>query len=66
MPSVVLEDLQSGETVEIAALVTDTYGRQFMCCDIPYEVREGSDCLLELDWPLVVRYPRDPELWELE
>lgn len=66
MPTGVLEDLQPGETVTVAALITDSFGRQFMFIEVPYVVTEGSGGGRELRWPDVVSYSREVESWILE
>ncbi len=35
--------LQHGDLITVAALVTDSYGRQFVAYDLPYEVKYGED-----------------------
>lgn len=66
MPDLVLTDLRYGETIEIAALVTDSYGRQYMVCEIPYLVSVSEDGNGELTWPDVAEYDRDPQNWIFE
>lgn len=67
MPELKLEDLKEGETVEVAALVTDSYGRQFIAFDIPYEVSTGSDGEMELTLiSSVTEYSWDLSDWTLE
>lgn len=41
LPNVKLT-MEVGDTLEVAALVTDSYGRRFMAGDIAYEVQEGN------------------------
>lgn len=59
LSDVVLENLEVGDTITVAALVTDAYGRQYMAFDIPYVV--GTD--MELTHPSVVSCDRDPAQW---
>lgn len=59
--------LKAGDTLQLAALVTDTYGRQFMAMDVPFVVREGDgDDPLYLTFPEDGRYERDISAWEFD
>lgn len=66
LPVSKLEGLQAGDLVEIAVLVTDSYGRQYMCYDIPYVVVLKEDGTYYLTWPNTVLYDRDPANWIFE
>ena len=61
LPDMTIEDLQEGETIGIAALVTDSFGRQYMIQEVPYVVSGG-----ELDWPDSFTEERDLDQWILE
>lgn len=62
IPNMVAEDLEPGDLIVAALMVTDTYGRTYMVCDIPYEVEENG----ELGHPDVFSYDRDPGKWIIE
>lgn len=66
MPDLKLEDLKEGETIEVAALVTDSYGRQYMVADIPYEVCVSSDGQMSFTWVSYMDCGRDPSEWTFE
>jgi hypothetical protein len=61
-PNMVAEDLEPGDLIVAALMVTDTYGRTYMVCDVPYEVEENG----ELGYPDVFSYDRDPGKWIIE
>lgn len=63
LPDLAIEDLGKEDTIEIAALVTDSYGRQYMFCDVPYCVNSSGT---ELTWVSAVEYDRDPACWTFE
>ena len=63
LPDLAIEDLGKEDTIEIAALVTDSYGRQYMFCDVPYCVNSSGT---ELTWVSAVEYDRDPADWIFE
>lgn len=59
-----VDGLETGDTIAVAALVTDSFGRQYMICDVPYEVAVDSQSgSLQLTWASEVRYDRDPSKW---
>lgn len=59
--------LKAGDTLQVAALVTDTYGHQFMAMDIPFVVREGDgDDPMYLTYPEDGRYERDISAWDFD
>lgn len=62
LPDVTLPKLSTAETVHIAALVTDTYGRQFMACEIPFVVCNDTDSPF-LTYPADGTYDSDPAHW---
>ena len=57
LPEMTLE-AGEGDTVEVAALITDQYGRQFMCQDFGFVVEEGS-----LEYPDCKELSTDPADW---
>ena len=65
LPAMTLENLKEGDTLCVAALVTDSYGRQYMAYDIPYIVCRDVEELY-LTYPAVVDYDRDPAVWSFE
>lgn len=66
MPEMTLEDLQEGETIEIAALVTDSYGRQYMICDVPNRVRYDANGVGSFTWSASYSSVTDLSHWEFE
>lgn len=59
--------LEQGDSMEIAALVTDSYGRRFMAADIPFAVEKGdSEDPLYLTYPADGTYSSDVSDWTLE
>ena len=67
LPSLTIENLTETDKLAIAALVTDSYGRQFMACHIPYIVTFDTG----LDAPYLTyssdgRHDPDPENWSFE
>lgn len=59
--------LKAGDTLQVAALVTDTYGRQFMAMDVPFVVQEGEDGdPLYLTYPADGTYDSDVSAWEFD
>lgn len=67
LPELTVEDLSADDTIAVAALVTDSYGRQYMVCEIPYEVEfESEDGTGELTWASSADYDRDPGKWIFE
>lgn len=65
LPVSKLEGLQAGDLVEIAVLVTDSYGRQYMCCDIPRIVVQEGDGSYSFAYPSSFTSNPDPKDWEL-
>ena len=63
LPDLTIEQLTEEDTLYIAALVTDSYGRQFMACDVPYVVRFDTDSAPYLTYPSDGRYDPDPNSW---
>lgn len=62
LPDMTIENLTDGESIEIAALVTDSFDRQYMICHSPcYVITDG-----ELNWPAVYEYEMDPSKWVFE
>jgi len=64
---VTLRDLTTEDTVQIAALVTDNYGRQFIACEVPYAVAlndEGD--FAHLTYPSDGRISNDLADWVIE
>lgn len=66
MPKLALENLQEGDIIAVAALVTDSYGREFMACDVPYVVEPASNGEMQLSYVPVVSYDRDPANWTFD
>jgi len=67
LPALTVENLTENDTLYVAALVTDSYGRQWMVCDIPYVVE--ADTVrdeLYLTYPPVVDFDPDPSTWTFE
>ena len=57
--------LQEGDKLQVAALVTDNYGRQFMAGEIPCVLEVNADGVAELTYPTDGRYDSDPASWVL-
>ena len=57
--------LQEGDKLQIAALVTDSFGRQFMVQDIPLVTETDRDGTVRLTYPSDGRYDSDPASWVL-
>ena len=67
LPPLILINLTEEDKLYVAALVTDSYGRQFMASDIPYVVRtETSYDTPYLTYPSDGRYDNDPSNWVFE
>ena len=67
LPDLTIENLTEDDKLYIAALVTDTYGRQFMACDIPYVVEFDTDRDYPyLTYPSSGAYDSDPNNWIFE
>lgn len=67
LPNLTVENLTETDKLYVAALVTDSYGRQFMASDIPYIVRfDTSFDTPYLTYPSDGRYDPDPAQWEFE
>lgn len=66
VPDLTVEDFGTEETVVVAALVTDSYGRQYMCYEIPYCLRYDSDGEGYLGWVDYKEHDSDPANWEFE
>ena len=67
LPDLTIENLTAEDKLYVAALVTDSYGRQFMVSDIPYVVQtETSFDTPYLTYPSDGRYDSDPAHWEFE
>ena len=66
VPELTVEDLGTEETIEVAALVTDSYGRQYMCYEIPYRLTYDSDGEGYLTWVDYKEHDSDPAKWEFE
>ena len=62
LPDVVLDDLEVGDILTVAALVTDDCGRQYMDFDVPYVVETD----MELGYPDQISYDRDVSDWTFE
>ena len=62
LPDVVLDDLEVGDILTVAALVTDDCGRQYMDFDVPYVVKTD----MELGYPDQISYDRDVSDWTFE
>ena len=62
--NITIEALESGDLITVAALATDSFGRQYMIYDIPYEVIIHSETGVgELTWVSAVSYDSDPNNW---
>ena len=67
MAELTIEDLEAGDIIMVAALVTDSFGRQYMCCEVPYEVEVDPETGLgQLTWVSAVNYDRDPAKWKFD
>ena len=67
LPNLTIENLTETDKLYIAALVTDSYGRQFMACDVPYVVefdKERDEPYLT--YPSDGRYDPDPDNWTFD
>ena len=67
LPNLTIENLTENDKLYIAALVTDSYGRQSMACDIPFVVNFDTD----FDTPYLTyssdgRYDHDPDNWTFD
>ena len=65
LPDLTIEQLTESDKLFVAALVTDSYGRQFMACDIPFVVEFEDDTHTAgyLTYPSDGRYDNDPDNW---
>lgn len=63
LPDMTLTHLSSAEKLHIAALVTDTCGRQFMTCDVPFVVSDDREDTPYLTYPADGTYDPDPANW---
>ena len=52
--------LTGSDELAVAALVTDEYGRQSVCCDIPYILDAGDNVLT---YPSYYETDSDPSPW---
>ena len=67
LPDLTLEYLEAGDIITVAALVTDSYGRQYMLFEVPYEVTfDPQTGIGELSWVKEIPYDRNPDQWILE
>ncbi len=66
LPVEKLTGLTSKDVIVVGALVTDSLGRQYMCCDVPYEILFTDENSGELTYSSNGEY--DPELsaWTFE
>ena len=65
LPNIKLENLTEADKLIVGALVTDSYGRQFMSCDIPFVVKyDTSFDTPYLTYPSDARYDSNPANWE--
>ena len=67
LPNLTIENLTETDKLYIAALVTDSYGRQFMACDVPYVVEFDTERDEPyLTYPSDGRYDPDPDNWTFD
>ena len=67
LPNLTIDNLTETDKLYIAALVTDSYGRQFMACDIPYIIQfDTSFDAPYLTYPSDGRYDSDPDNWTFD
>ena len=67
LPAATIESLQPGETLEFIALITDSYGRQYISADIPLLVEQNPhEPGLRLTYPSDGTYSNDPADWVFE
>lgn len=67
LPDLTLENLTKEDAIVFAALVTDTFGRQFVAYEVPYVLR--SDTAFDapyLTYPDSVQLSNDPADWTFE
>ena len=65
LPVEQLTGLTEDDAIVVGALVTDTLGRQYMCCDIPYEIWSFGDGKKELTYASSGVYNPDLSAWTL-
>ena len=65
LPVEQLTDLTDDDRIVVGALVTDTLGRQYMRCDIPYEIWLFEDGKRELTYASDGVYDPDLSAWTL-
>lgn len=64
LADITIASLEPGDTITVAALATDSFGRQYMIYEIPYEVSIDPETGIgELTWVSAVNYDRDPNNW---
>jgi len=66
LPDVIAHHLTDTDKLYIAALVTDTYDRQFMACDVPFVVEWEEDGSGRLTYPSDGRYDNNPDNWTFD
>jgi hypothetical protein len=67
LPDLTIENLTEADKLYVAALVTDSYGRQFMASDIPYVVQTTTSFDAPyLTYPSDGRYDNNPDNWVFE
>jgi len=67
LPDLTIENLTETDKLYVAALVTDSCGRQFMASDVPYVVRTDTDFDTPyLTYPSDGRYDNNPASWVFE
>ena len=57
--------LREGDKVQVAALLTDNYGRQFMASEVPRVLEYDEKGKPEFAYPSDGSYDRDPASWVL-
>lgn len=66
LPKLTIEDVKNSDRFCIAALITDSYGRQYMHHEMEYISYTGSNEKIYLTWPDQIYLDPDPANWILE
>lgn len=66
LPIEKLTDLTGEDVLLVGALVTDSLGRQYMRCDVPYEILFTADGKGELTYASNAQYDPDLSAWTFE
>ena len=66
LPMERLTELTGNDRIVVGALVTDSLGRQYMRCDVPYEILFTGEGKGELTYASDGRYDPDLSAWTFE